>query len=245
MSAMRGLLVAAALLLPAALAAQQRELSAQLAARGLPPDLVQGVAAVAADATSRGLPAGPLVDKALEGWAKRVPAAQVLAVVRLFAGRMGEARQAVVQAGVTSPPGEAIAAAAEAMGRGIAASLVVEILRAAPDPALAAPGLRVAAALAAQGLTPEQAAQVVSDALRGGRTVAQLLDLPSAMRAMQAQGLAPPEIGRRMLQGGGHPDAAPLVPGGIRPPLPAGPGTRPREGTPPPPPGSRRPPRRP
>ena len=250
----RMLVLGVVLALPAALAAQEPDVRAQLAARGAPPDLAQGVAAIAADAAARGLPQGPLVDKALEGWAKHAPPDRILSVVRRFAARMDDAREAVALAGLAAPPGELVAAAAEALGRGLSAPQVGEVVRAAPQVPLTAPGLRVVAALAAQGLPVDQAVAVVADALRGGRTMAQLLDMPSVMRAMQGQGMSPPEIGRQMMEGGGageHPEGmrpgagAGAAPGGGRAPMPMGPGGRPGSGNPPPPPGGHRPPRRP
>jgi hypothetical protein len=227
--------------------AQQGELRTQLTARGLPADLVDGVAAVAADAAARGLPTAPLADKALEGWAKRVPSARIVSVVQQFAGRMVEARDAVRTAGAATPSGDVVAAAAEAMNRGMSAAQVGDVVRAAPASPSAAPSLRVAAALSAQGMQMEQAVSVVARAMHDGRAVEQILDLPSTMRAWQAQGMAPPEIGRRMLAGapGG---SGMRGPGGLRPEgAPGGPGAGPPPGRPVPPrigPGAGRPPTR-
>ena len=227
--------------------AQQGELRTQLTARGLPADLVDGVAAVAADAAARGLPTAPLADKALEGWAKRVPSARIVSVVQQFAGRMVEARDAVRTAGAATPSGDVVAAAAEAMNRGMSAAQVGDVVRAAPASPSAAPSLRVAAALSAQGMQMEQAVSVVARAMHDGRAVEQILDLPSTMRAWQAQGMAPPEIGRRMLAGApGGPGMR--GPGGLRPEgAPGGPGAGPPPGRPVPPrigPGAGRPPTR-
>jgi len=224
--------------------AQDGGVRAQLTARGLPADLVDGVAAVAADAAGRGLPTAPLADKALEGWAKRVPSARIVSVVQQFAGRMVEARDAVRTAGAAAPSGEVVAAAAEAMNRGMSAAQVGEVVRAAPASPSAAPGLRVAAALSAQGMAMEQAVTVVAGAMHDGRAVEQILDLPSVMRAMQARGMAPPEIGRQLLHGapGGAGMRGPGA--GLRPE--AGPGgAGPQAGRPVPPrggPGAGRPP---
>ena len=196
--------------------AQQGDLRAQLMARGLPAELVDNVAAIATGAAARGLPTAPLADKALEGWAKRVPPARIVSVVRQFAGRMVEARDAVRTAGAAAPSGDMVAAAAEAMNRGMSAVQVGDVVRAAPASPSAAPSLRVAAALSAQGMQMEQAVSVVARAMHDGRAVEQILDLPSTMRAWQAQGMAPPEIGRRMLAGApGGPGMR--GPGGLRP----------------------------
>jgi hypothetical protein len=245
-----------ALLVPALLA---QDVRGQLAARGLPPSLVEGVAAVVADATARGLPAAPLADKALEGWAKHVPPERILAAVRQYADRMTAGRDALHGIGVTLPPGEIVAAAAEALARGMSGAQVAEVAQAAGNGPAAAPGLRVAAALAAQGMAAPQAVQVVATALQQGQTATQLLDYPSAMRAMMAQGMTPPEIGQRMLRGpgpGGMMGPGGAGPGGQPPPQPGRPGAggggpggqRPPGGMRPPgelPPGGQRPMQRP
>jgi len=203
MSAIRGLIATAVLAaVPALLAAQQDAVDARLQARGLPADLARDVAAVAADAAARGVPTGPLADKAVEGWAKQVPAPRILTAVRAFADRLGEARDAVRAAGLAEPPGDVVVAAAEAMGTGLAAATVANVVRAVPSPAAAGPALSVTAALAAQGLGGEQAATIVVHTLHGRRPMAQLLNLPSQARVMHSEGLAPGDIGRKMMEGG-------------------------------------------
>lgn len=241
------------LVVAAGAARAQHDVRAQLSARGLPADLVDGVVAVAAEASLRGLPTGPIADKALEGWAKRAPAPRILTVVQGFSARMGEAQTAVRGAGVVQPPGDVIAAAAEAMGRGMSTTQVVDVVRAGSAPADAAPALHVATALSAQGMSMDQAVTVVSTAMRDGRPADQILDMPSVMRTMQARGMAPPEIGRQLMQGGGGPHRGGPGPGmggspggqrppgaGNRPPGPGG-GMRPPGELPPPPGGGKRP----
>jgi len=208
MTPIRGLRssVAALLVLAASAAAataQQPDVRAQLSARGLPPDLVNGVAAVATDAAARGLPTAPIADKALEGWAKRAPAPRILSVVEAFAGRMSDAQTAVRAAGAGAPSGDVIAAAAEAMGRGMTAGQVQDVVRAGPTAAAVAPALRVASALSAQGMQMSQAVTVVSAAVREHRSTEQILDMPSVMRAMQAGGTPPADIGRQLMESGG------------------------------------------
>ena len=223
--------LALATLAPGAARAQQADVRAQLTSRGLPAGLVDQVAAVAADAAARGLPTAPLANKALEGWEKKVPAPRIVSVLEQFAARMGNARDAVRAAGVPNPPGEVVSAAAEALGRGMTPVQVGDVARAGGGTTLSAgvaPGLRVASALSAQGMAMSQAVQVVTQAMRQGRSVSQILDLPSAMRALETGGVPPGQIGQRLLQSGpgapGGPEGAGMAPGG-RPPPPSG--TRP------------------
>lgn len=207
MRAIRRLLVAGALAaVPVPLTAQQGDVEARLRTRGIPADLAREVRTIAADAASQGVPAGPLADKAIEGWAKHVPAERIVAALRQFAARMAEARIAVRGAGLEAPPGTVIAAAAEAMGGGLRAEQIRSVVRAAA-PDAAAPGLSVAAALAAQGLGSEQAVTIVVDAMHRRRPMSQLLDLPSVARAMHDQGMTPGEIGEKLMPRHGGDDA--------------------------------------
>ena len=204
MNRMRLLLAVVPLLIaPAPLLAQRVDVRSRMAARGLPAGLVDQVAAIAARASAQGVPENPLADKAIEGWAKRVPAPRILAAVRTFADRMSAAVQAVRGGGLESPPGQVVAAAAEAMGGGLRAAEVQAIVRAAPSVTAAGPGLNVVAALTAQGLASNQAVAIVVGAMRSHRSVAALLDLPSVARAMHDQGMSASEIGQHILSGDG------------------------------------------
>ena len=238
-SRMRGL-VALLLLLPAALAAQGPDVQARLAERGLPPELVRRVVEMAQSAATRGLPGDAVADRAIEGWAKRVPAGRIVTALEQYAIRLGDARAAVGQAGIAAPPPEMIVAAAEALGRGLGPSQVGAVVRAARVPGAVAPGLSVVTALTAEGLAPDAAVGVVVAAMHGGRSADQLLDLPSTARALRAGGMEPGEVGRRMMggPGGERPGGAGPRPPGMPPGVPPGlPG-----GTPPPAPGGHRPP---
>lgn len=186
----------------AARTASAQDVRARLSSRGLPSELVEQVSAIAADATAHGLPSDPIADKAIEGYAKQVPADRIVAALRQYGSRMVDARSAVQQAGVTQPSGTLIAAATDAMGRGLAAGEIGRVVRAAPQPELATPGLTVAAALAAQGMPAPVAADVVARAIRGGSSATQILDLPSEVRAMESRGISPDDAGRQMLRGG-------------------------------------------
>ncbi|KPK05008.1 MAG: hypothetical protein AMS20_07655 [Gemmatimonas sp. SG8_28] len=206
------------LLAPHALAGQQPDPVEQMRTRGLPESLVAEVAQVTADATAQGLPADPLVEKAIEGWAKRVPADRIMAAIQQFRIRLQEARQALSGAGHAEPLGPVVAAAAEAMARGLGQEQVGVVVDAAPTPDAAGRGLKVAAALTAQGIGTDQAVGIVVRAMRRGQADADLLDLPSVANAMRAQGMAPGQIGQRLMQGAGSAGGAGIGPGqGSRP----------------------------
>lgn len=215
--------------LPCSLSAQQEGLRTRLEARGLPQDVVSGVVEEAAAAQSRGLPAEAVANKAIEGWAKHVPGPRLLAAVRQYAARLGDARAAVVRAGIADPTGEVIVAAGEAIGRGLGSGELGVLVSASPRSEALAAGVTVAAALVAQGFSAGEAAGIVAEALRAGRPVAQVLDLPSVARALRAQGLGTAEIGRRLLRGGagasggaGGGAGGGARPGGVPPGMPGG-----------------------
>ena len=186
----------------APLAAQQPDSAqARLVARGLPVELAAQVAAVARETESRGLPGQAVVDKAIEGWFKRVPPQRIVGAVRDLSQRLDRARTDLRAGGVAQPPGAVIAGSAEAAAQGIARGGQVAIIRAAPSGDAAASGLAVSAALVVQGLDPATSAQLVSESFRRGRTLAQVLDLPAAARALQVRGTASGDVGRQLLNG--------------------------------------------
>ncbi|HTT67990.1 MAG TPA: hypothetical protein VMF70_08180 [Gemmatimonadales bacterium] len=202
----RSAIAAGLLLVPAVLAAQGAGIEGRLQTRGLPASLAHRVAVVATAAAARGVPDGPLADKAIEGWAKQVPPDRIVVAVQHFADQMASARTAVIDAGIESPPGPVIAAAAEAMRSGMRADQVRSVVQAAGEGAVAAPGLSVAAALSAQGLGSDQATKIVVGAMHSHRSMADLLDLPSVARVMHDQGMSPGDIEHRMMNGDGDGD---------------------------------------
>jgi hypothetical protein len=199
----------ALMLLPATLAAQDQlpDVERQLVARGAPVEWAQSVAEIVAAARADGLPTGPLVSKALEGWAKRgrVPPDRVLAVLNQLMGRFGTARDLAVGTGLDDPPGSLVAAAAEGLGRGMTPENVRDVIAAAPTPEAAATGMTVAGSLAAQGLDVAAAVRAVRDDFRNGRSAAELLELPSGMAALIGQGMHPRDIAQQIVRGGGFP----------------------------------------
>ena len=196
-------------ILPVTLAAQDQlpDVERELVARGAPVAWARNVAAIVAAARADGLPTGPLVSKALEGWAKRgrVPPDRVLTVLNQLAERFGEARELANSAGVDNPPGTLVAATAEALGRGMTSADVRAVIAAAPTPEAAATGMTVAGSLAAQGLDIAAAVRAVEDDLQRGRTAVELLELPSGVAALLGQGVPASAIAQQILQGGGLP----------------------------------------
>jgi len=211
---------------------QQTDLRQRLVDRGAAPEFAQQVAQVVAGARTSGLPVEPLTDKAFEGLAKGYTAERILPVVQLLADRLRAGRTAAVSAGLTQPSGRIVAAAAEALGRGMERTEVVDVLRAAPGPDAASVGLTVAASLVAQGIASRDATRAVATAYREGRSAQELLELPSVTSSWFAEGVTLPEVVKRIHEG----QALPFPPGRA-----AGrgvvPGLRPGTGPPIAPPG--------
>lgn len=204
---------------------QQTDVRAQLTARGLPAELAASVAVTADSARRRGLPVEPLVNKAIEGWAKRVAAARIQAAVTELSGRLATARDILVGGNVRTG-GPVIAASAEALARGISSEAIVQVAHSAPDSVALQAGLSVAAALAAHGLDRATAVRLVVDSYRSGRSVAQVLDLPAAAASLLGGGMPPAAVGRRLLEGvraGGSVQGLGRIGGDVRPPpIPGG-----------------------
>jgi hypothetical protein len=196
--------VAVAALAPAA-AGQEPALGARLQARGAAADLAARVETMVRAAERDGLPGAPIADKAIEGLAKRAPSERILAVLDQLRARLRQGQVLTREAGLDPAPGAVVAAAAEALGRGMDAEDVRGLVRAAPGPDAAAAGLTVAAALAAQGLDHRAAALAVRDAYRRGPGGQQLYELPSAVADLTARGLGIAEVARRIMEGGGLP----------------------------------------
>lgn len=194
---------------PPAAFAQDQDVRAQLAARGAPPEFVERVATIVAEAAAEGLPAEPLVAKALEGWAKRgqVPPDRVVTVLERLTGQFREARGLVIAAGLDDAPGAVVAAAGSALGRGLTAEQIGELIEAAPTPEAAATGITVASSLGGQGLERAAAVRAVRDAQQQGRSPGELLELPSVLADLIARGVPMSDVAQMVLQGNGMPGA--------------------------------------
>ncbi len=208
--------------LTSALATQQADLRSRLVERGAAPAFAQQIAQVAAQARAEGLPVEPLADKAFEGLAKGVSAEGILPVVQGLADRLRAGRAVAVLAGLSRPPGAVVAAAAEALGRGIERGDIVDVLRAAPAPEAGSIGLTVAASLVAQGIEPREATRAVEVAYREGHSAQEVLELPSVTSSWLAEGVQLPEVLKRIREGQGLPfppgrGAATMRPPGLRP----------------------------
>jgi hypothetical protein len=197
--------VAGVAVFAASVVGQEPSLTARLVARGAPAEFAARVEALVQAAERAGLPGEPIEDKAIEGLAKRAPVERILPVLEQLRSRLQQGLAETEAAGLTPAPGFVVAAAAEALGRGMEPEEVRELIRSAPAPDAAAAGLTVAATLAAQGLDHRAAARAVHDAYRQGPSAEQLFELPSVVADMTAHGMGIADVARRIMEGGGLP----------------------------------------
>jgi hypothetical protein len=167
----------------------QADVAARLSGR-VSPEVAAAVGQLADSAARQGLPVEPLVEKAIEGGAKGVPAARVLAAVRSLVARLGEAATAVRAAGATANA-EVVEAGAFALNAGLDRREVESLVRRSRPPYLPAATLRVAGTLAALGVPPGETADVVQQAIDAGTSPGDLLDLPQRVEKGVAHGASP------------------------------------------------------
>ncbi len=179
----------------------------QLVARGAPPEFADRVAGIVAAAQADGLPTDPLAAKALEGWAKRgrVPQDRVLIVLELLSTNLRAGRDAASEAGLHPAPAAVVAAAGEALGRGMTREDVQAVIASTDAPDAAATGLTVASSMTAQGLDRAAAVRAVREAFGQGHGPTELLELPSAVAELIARGVPMSDVARQILEGGGLP----------------------------------------
>ena len=153
------------------------------------PSVVVVVQGLADSATARGLPVMPLVNKALEGGVKGVPADRIVTAVRTVFAQLGVSAGALRGAGVTTP--EAIEAGAFAIAAGLDSNDVATVARSADRSHPAATALQVVATLVALGVPKGQGIGLVQATIRSGQPVADLESLPSRVQARVGQGIPP------------------------------------------------------
>jgi len=187
---MKTLFVGLLLAIGAMPVAAQQDVGARLAGR-VPPEVATLVQQLAADAAARGLPVDPLVQKAIEGGAKGIPADRVASAVRGVAAQLTAAAAALRQGGLTPPDTDAIAAGAFALNAGLSGAQIAQLVR----PGASAPGaavtLRVAGTLTALGVPATETVALVSGTIEAGESPAELLTLPARVQAALAHGATP------------------------------------------------------
>ncbi len=189
----RGIAIGATLLAlaPVAAFAQDARLAARLDAR-----TATAVTRVVDSARARSLPTEPLVQKALQGAAKRAPSDRVLAAVRELLAELGTARASL---GVRATEAELVAGAG-ALHAGVPAPTLARVraLRAGQSVTVA---LGTLADLVARGVPVEAAVSAVLALVERRASDADFLEFNKQVGSDIAAG-APPSVAARVRSGG-------------------------------------------
>ena len=174
-------------------------------------------------AVAAGLPAEPLILKALEGASKGARGPQIVAAVGRLRGQLGDSRAAL---GGSATEDEMVAGSA-ALQAGITPETIRGLRAARPTGSLAT-ALSVLTDLVSRGVPADTAARVVMDLVRSGATDVQLVAYQRGVERGLSSGLP----AAAAAQGAGRPGAAgppasvpatpskPTRPGAGRPPTP-------------------------
>src|SRR5712675_2447969 len=146
----------------------------------VPPAALPAIDSILTQAVAESLPTEPLVQKALEGSAKGIPADRLVNGVRRGFLQLRQARLIVSRAvpGQVPPEGH-VAAVAAALARGLSGPVVERLLTAAPNEP-PGPALHAAADLVAHHFDPDSAADLLVDAHNKGLRGVRLLDVAVA-----------------------------------------------------------------
>ena len=144
------------------------------------------VTAILADARTRGLPAAPLVAKALEGVEKGASAPRIEHAVRAMLGRLDTAHAALAPS-----VGDAeVVAGADAIAAGVPPQALRRLRKVSPQRSTAV-ALGVLAQLVSRKVPVDRATDAVITLLRRGAQPSQLLALDGAVQADLARGVPP------------------------------------------------------
>jgi hypothetical protein len=176
------------MILAAPLGGQQR--FADRVAGRVSADIAAEVESLGVAAAARGLPVDPLIEKAIEGSAKGIPADRVNAALRVVVDQLDTA-DASLRAGGISGDTLAIAAGGFAIRAGLHGRDITELASTGRPAAVVTVGLRVAGTLAALGVPTAETVKLVSVELRSGGAPADLLALPGRVESDVAHGATP------------------------------------------------------
>jgi len=173
---------------------------------------------ILAQAAGDSLPTGALEDKALEGAAKGVPAARIIAAVRQLAGELRDARGLLRDGRPAARiPDAEVIAAAETRRRGVPAQEIAALARGASQHPLVVP-LTVLGDLVQRGVPADYARTVLEQLLADGLPPDRMAEIPGRVDVALRVGAAPADALRSALRGGGREMPHGPPPGGGRGP---------------------------
>src|SRR3989441_12484058 len=148
-------------------------------------------------AAARGLPVDPVIEKAIEGSAKGIPAERVTAALRVIVDQLDTAAASLRDGGISGDT-IAIAAGEFAITAGLRGRDITELARTGRPAADVTVGLRVAGTPSALGVPRPESVKLVSTELRLGRPPADLLALPGRVETGGARGATPAPAAARL-----------------------------------------------
>src|SRR3989441_3663284 len=166
-------------------------------------------------AAARGLPVDPVIEKAIEGSAKGIPAERVTAALRVIVDQLDTAAASLRDGGISGDT-IAIAAGEFAITAGLRGRDITELARTGRPAADGTVGLRVAARLSALGVPRPESVKLVSTELRLGRPPADLLALPGRVETEVARGATPAQAAAGLTRAAAAQAGGPGGPGGPR-----------------------------
>jgi hypothetical protein len=166
----------------------------QRAKAGLPRDAARQLEQTVAAARKRGLPTEPLIDKALEGVAKKVPPAVIMTAVRTKVDLMARADAALRPFG--RPTAADVTATADVLQRGVSPEIVKQVRAGRRSGEPVGLSLHTVADLMERKVPPRVAIDVIASwRERGGRNE-DLRDIPFQVDKLIRMGESPSAAGR-------------------------------------------------
>jgi hypothetical protein len=194
-----------------ATASLQAQTGLQRAKAQLPRDAARMLEQTVLAAQKKGLPTEPLVDKALEGAAKRVPPSVIINAVRHKADLLTRADAALRPFG--KPAAADITATADALQRGVTVDIVKRVRSGRRNGEPVGMALHTVADLMDRKVPANVAVDVISSWRERGGKNEELRELPAAVERLIRQGASPSAAGRSVarspIQSGRRPQAPP------------------------------------
>jgi hypothetical protein len=182
------------MILPLTAAQAQAQTGLQRAMAALPPEAAKTLEETVAAARSRGLPTEPLVDKALEGAAKKVQPAMILNAIRQKLELLTRADAALRPYG---PPAAAdVTATADVLQRGISDDVVKRVRAGFSKEEPIGIALHTLADLIDRGVPVDVALDVLSSWRARGARASELRELPAEVERLVRGGASPSAAGR-------------------------------------------------
>lgn len=155
----------------------------------LPGPALEQIETRIAAARSAGLPVEPLLDKAVEGIAKNIPAALIAGAIDQLGEDLGRARELLAD-GVPPAPAD-VAAVADAMRRGVPEEAIQELTEGADPEDPVALAVHTLGDLMDRGVPVDQAVSVLEAWQSRGARPEELRALPAAVDRLMRQGVLP------------------------------------------------------